>query len=73
MDKQMTPELLREAMLQLFRDAGYTVPELLPYIDGLTRENDRLKQELKRLRLAAARGSASSDSMNTRLKDALRE
>ncbi|WP_336772807.1 hypothetical protein [Paenibacillus sp. MMO-58] len=73
MDKQITQEQLREAVLQLFRDAGYSVPELLPYIDGMSQENDRLKQELKRLRLAAARGSASSDSMNSRLKDALRE
>lgn len=73
MDKQTTPEQLRDAVLQLFRDAGYTVPELLPYIDGLTRDNDRLKQELKRLRLAAARGSSSPDGMNSRLKDALRE
>ncbi|MGO4109968.1 hypothetical protein [Paenibacillus sp. YAF4_2] len=73
MDKQVTPEQMREAVLQLFQDAGYQVPALLPYIDGLTQENDRLKQELKRLRLAAARGSSSLDSMNSRLKDALRE
>jgi hypothetical protein len=73
MDKQITPEQLRAAVLQLFHDAGYTVPELLPYIDDLTQENDHLKQELKRLRLASARGSASQGSMNSRLKDALRE
>ncbi|GLX66857.1 hypothetical protein [Paenibacillus glycanilyticus] len=73
MDKPITPEQAREALLQLFQDAGYAVPELLPYIDGLTRENERLKQEAKRLRLAASRGSSSGDNMNSRLKDALRE
>ncbi|SFD55906.1 hypothetical protein SAMN05216378_0442 [Paenibacillus catalpae] len=73
MDKPITPEQLRADVLQLFQDAGYTVPGLLPYIDDLVQENDRLKQELKRLRLAATRGSASPGSMNSRLKDALRE
>ncbi|MCM3626563.1 hypothetical protein M3194_04190 [Paenibacillus glycanilyticus] len=73
MDKQITPEQLREAVLKLFQDAGYTVPGLLPFIDGLTQENDRLKQELKKLKLASVRGSASPGSMNSRLKDALRE
>lgn len=73
MNEQMQTEQIRQAIQKLFQDAGYSVPELLPYIDSMTLENDRLKQELKKLRLAAVRGSASMDSMNSRLKDALRE
>ncbi|WP_042159449.1 hypothetical protein [Paenibacillus gorillae] len=73
MSEQLSAKQLREAIEKLFLDAGYTVPGMLPAIDALIKDNDRLKQELKKLRLAAARGSSLGDGMNSRLKDALRE
>lgn len=73
MNEQWTTEQMREAVEKLFQAAGYSVPELLPYIDKITADNDRLKQELKKLRLASTRNSAAESSMNSRLKDALRE
>lgn len=73
MNDKTTTEQIRLAVHKLFEDAGYSVPELLPFIDSLSAENDRMKQELKKLRLASIRGASSADSMNSRLKDALRE
>lgn len=73
MNKILSPEQLREALHKLFKDAGYTNPELLENIELLAAENDRLKQEVKKWRLAAARGAAAGTSMNSRLKDAIRE
>ncbi|WP_338555506.1 hypothetical protein [Paenibacillus sp. KS-LC4] len=73
MNEILTFEQLREALHKLFNDAGYTNSELLETIELLAAENDRLKQEVKKWRLAAARGAAADTSMNSRLKDALRE
>lgn len=47
MNKILSPEQLREALHKLFKDAGYTNPELLENIELLAAENDRLKQEVK--------------------------
>lgn len=64
---------LRGRIAALFRDAGYEVPELLAYIDDLERDNDKLRIEIRKLKLEAVRRSSSAQGMNSRLKDALRE
>ncbi|MFF2482792.1 hypothetical protein [Paenibacillus sp. NPDC058071] len=73
MEEEKKINELREAVEKLFRDAGYEVPELLPTLQFLTRENERLKRENQKMRRLSARVPASADSMNSRLKDALRE
>src|SRR6185312_12191653 len=69
---QMTANIrsaqMREKVEKLFLDAGYSVPELLDYIDAMESERARMSEELNKLRLAAARRAASAPSMNSRLK-----
>ncbi|MUT66274.1 hypothetical protein [Paenibacillus sp. NEAU-GSW1] len=73
MSGNFTPEQLRETVEKLFRDAGYALPELLAEIELLSEQNEKLKQELKKLRLSSTRSASAGDKMNSRLKDALRE
>ncbi|WP_166244465.1 hypothetical protein [Paenibacillus turpanensis] len=57
---------------QLFQDAGYESKELLDWAKQygrLLQENERLKQELRKL----AAPKKGSDPFSTRLRDALRE
>ncbi|PYI51045.1 hypothetical protein [Paenibacillus flagellatus] len=71
---------LRDSLRRLFRDAGYVDGELLEWVDAAERdeaeretaerlraENERLRQELRKLRAVQAAG------MSSRLRDALRE
>jgi len=73
MEAKTTAAHMREKVEQLFQDAGYTVPELLEYIDNMERKQLQMDEELKKYRQAAARRSSSASSMNSKLKDALRE
>ena len=73
MDKSEIPAQMRDKLEKLFFDAGYTVPELLKYMDDLERRHKLLEEEARKLRLAAARKTPSAGTMNSRLRDALRE
>jgi DNA-binding transcriptional MerR regulator len=77
-------EYLRDTIKQLFKDAGYEIPELLEALDrqeksslddqrveALTAENERLKQEINRLRTKIY--DLTVNNMSSKLKDALRE
>ncbi|WP_187274597.1 hypothetical protein [Paenibacillus sp. N3.4] len=46
---------------------------LLGEIDRLTKENEKLKQEIAKLRGVKRVSAGSMDSMSTKLKEALRE
>ncbi|TDF96608.1 hypothetical protein [Paenibacillus piri] len=83
-NKEFEYARLHEALRQLFADAGYTIPELEQALRGVERqeagderlaaleaENNRLKQEAKRLRELYY--GKTVNSMSTKLKDALRE
>jgi len=63
---------LREKIAKLFSDAGYALPELIDYIEQLEQKIATLEDEQKKLKAAAKRQTPST-SMNSRLKDALRE
>ncbi|WP_144376842.1 hypothetical protein [Paenibacillus sp. FSL A5-0031] len=58
---------------KLFKDAGYTVPELLEYIEKLEKDQDLMAETIKKMKLESIRKASASTGMNTRLKDALRE
>lgn len=73
MGANITPSEARERLLQLFRDAGYELPELLFYIEELESTRAGQREEISRLKDAAARRATASSTMNSRLKDALRE
>lgn len=73
MEAKTTAEQMRDKVEKLFRDAGYPVPELLEYIENMELQQARMSEELKKWRQAAARRSPSAASMNSKLKDALRE
>ncbi|WP_424768978.1 hypothetical protein [Paenibacillus sp. sgz302251] len=73
MDVKTTAQQIRETIVKLCEDAGYTAPELLAYVDKLEQENIKLSQTVKKLRLDAVRKSSADGAMNSRLKDALRE
>lgn len=73
MDESREAAPLRDCVAALFRDAGYEVPELLAYIDELECQNEKLKLEIRKLKVDAVRRSPSAQGMNSRLKDALRE
>ena len=66
-------EMMREALDKLFKDAGYSSPELLAYIEKLERDNLALSGTVKKLKLEALRKAGSHAGMSTRLTDALRE
>ncbi|RAV19584.1 hypothetical protein [Paenibacillus contaminans] len=72
------PEQLRAALRLLLQDADAEKADLLRGVDealgsiaGLEAENERLKQEVKKLR--GQLHAKAAGSMNSRLKDALRE
>ena len=80
MESKLSGPEARAELLELFREAGRGHAELLQYVVDLENkclnlevENARLKSEIGRLKDAAARRSPSPTSMNSRLKDALRE
>ncbi|MCY9665488.1 hypothetical protein M5X11_11020 [Paenibacillus alginolyticus] len=52
---------------------GSEKKQLLDQIKKLTLENERLKQEIAKLRGVKRPSSGSMDSMSTKLKEALRE
>lgn len=66
-------EQMRETIEQLFKDAGYTVPELLSYIEMLENEHDLMAEQIKKMKLDSVRKASAAAGMNSRLKDALRE
>ncbi|MHA7963866.1 hypothetical protein ACX93W_06960 [Paenibacillus sp. CAU 1782] len=63
---KLTPAEAKSLLEELCRDAGREAPELGLYIQELERT-------VRELKLAAVRRSTGSESMNSRLKDALRE
>ncbi|MGO4185120.1 hypothetical protein AB4Z17_28525 [Paenibacillus sp. TAF43_2] len=58
---------------KLFKDAGYTVPELLKYIEKLEKDQDLMAETIKKMKLESIRKASATAGMNSRLKDALRE
>lgn len=81
---QVKYDQIRAALGQLHQDAGYESKVLLQWVEtaeeqalqlerleAIEAENDRLKQEVKRLRDLYYSKTASS--MSTKLKEALRE
>ncbi|MFD1956685.1 hypothetical protein ACFSL6_21495 [Paenibacillus thailandensis] len=73
MENRMTPEKAKQALLELFKDAGRTDPGLLEYVESLSRENGILKQELRKRRAAGRSVALRDGGNNSRLYDALRE
>lgn len=73
MDVKTTAEQIRVSIEKLFQEAKYTVPELLEYIENLEKDNQEMKQTIKKLKLDAVRKASAAAGMNSRLKDALRE
>lgn len=73
MESKLTPSEARSELLRLFQDAGKESRELLLYIEQLEEKCLRLEEENRRFKEAAARRASAASSMNSRLKDALRE
>ncbi|WP_156389929.1 hypothetical protein [Paenibacillus sp. Root444D2] len=63
----------RKGAVQLENNEGSEKEQLLDQIKKLTLENERLKQEIAKLRGVKRPSSGSMDSMSTKLKEALRE
>ncbi|WP_156396603.1 hypothetical protein [Paenibacillus sp. Soil724D2] len=63
----------RKGAVQLENNEGSEKGQLLDQIKKLTLENERLKQEIAKLRGVKRPSSGSMDSMSTKLKEALRE
>jgi hypothetical protein len=59
--------------LPLENKEGSEKEQLLDQIKKLTLENEKLKQEIAKLRGVKRSSSGSMDSMSTKLKEALRE
>lgn len=70
---KLTPEEARSALKDMQNTAGMDASGVLAYIEDLEARIAKLEEELRKTRLAAARKAASASSMNSRLKDALRE
>ncbi|WP_138752022.1 hypothetical protein [Paenibacillus sinopodophylli] len=64
---------IRDLLEKLFQDAGYTVPELLEYIEKLERERDQTALLIRKMKLDSVRKASTEAGMNSRLKEALRE
>lgn len=62
----LTAAEAEQMLADLCREAGREAPQLARYIK-------ELEAKVRELRLAAVRQTSSSASMNSRLKDALRE
>jgi hypothetical protein len=73
MNPKTTAEQMRESIGKLFKDAGYTVPELLIYIEKLEKDHETMTQTIKKMKLDSIRKASAEAGMNSRLKDALRE
>ncbi|WP_169083416.1 hypothetical protein [Paenibacillus sp. PL91] len=73
MNPKTTAEQMRESIEKLFEDAGYTVPELLIYIEKLEKDQEQMSQTIKKMKLESIRKASAEAGMNSRLKDALRE
>lgn len=69
----MTAEQTKETLEKLFKDAGYTVPELLEYIEKLQKDHQEMAATIKKMKLDSVRKASASAGMNSRLMDALRE
>lgn len=57
----------------LFAAAGRELPELIEYIQHLELERERFRSEAARWKAAAAKKTPAASSMNSRLREALRE
>ncbi|OMF37069.1 hypothetical protein BK133_07625 [Paenibacillus sp. FSL H8-0548] len=73
MNTKTTAEQIRETIEKLFRDAGYTAPEVLIYLQELENDNEKLTQTVQKMKLDSVRKASAAAGMNSRLKDALRE
>ncbi|MEV5025158.1 hypothetical protein [Paenibacillus sp. LPE1-1-1.1] len=73
MNIKTTAGQMRETVEKLFKDAGYTVPELLSYIEKLENDHAQMAGQLKKMKLDSVRKASAAAGMNSRLKDALRE
>lgn len=65
-------EAVRELHI-LFAEAGRKSQALMDYVETLEFERNRLREEVRQLKLSSSKRRASADAMNSRLKDALRE
>lgn len=68
-----TPEAIRMALNNIQIESGRDVSDVLAYIEELEFKAVKLEEELRKMRISTARKPASASSMNSRLKDALRE
>lgn len=73
MEQKSIADRLRESIEALAGNPDQSPAEALDLLQELEQEQERLRNEIKRLKLEAARRVASSGTMNSRLKDALRE
>lgn len=73
MNAKTHAEQIRKTVEKLFKDAGYTAPELISYIDKLEKDQEQMHHTIKKLKLDSMRKASSAAGMNSRLKDALRE
>lgn len=48
MNTKTTAEQIRETIEKLFRDAGYTAPEVLIYLQELENDNEKLTQTVQK-------------------------
>ena len=73
MKPNLTREEARSMLEKLFLDAGREVQDLVLYLENLEQSNRELREELTRMKQSQARRGQASSTMNSRLKDALRE
>ncbi|CAM4464265.1 putative Fe-S cluster-containing MiaB family protein [Paenibacillus endophyticus] len=73
MNMKSDAEHIRKTIDKLFKDAGYTVPELLIYIETLEKNHEQLALQMNKMKLDSVRKASAAAGMNSRLKDALRE
>lgn len=67
------PEGVRMALDRIQIQSGQDLSDVLAYIEELELKAAKLEEELRKIRIGAVRKTASDSSMNSRLKDALRE
>jgi hypothetical protein len=70
---KLTPEGVRAALAGMHNESGIDTSDLLAYIEELESKAAKLEEELRKARIGSARKTSSDASMNSRLKDALRE
>lgn len=73
MESKLSREEARLELLKLLQNAVGEQKDLLLYVDCLEEKCVLLEAENRRLKEAAARRSSAASTMNSRLKDALRE